>query len=301
MYMENNLFFCEFCNYSTKRNYNLKRHHNAVHNRNIPKINIEEKDMQNEENVNRNEENVNRIEENVNQIEENVKQLFYCSKCAKQYKTKKYLINHEEKCNSLNILTCTRCMFTFSSRISKSAHMKRNNCKARSIIHAVNPDVKHSLYINGNNNNNNTTTTIINNYGSERTDYITFDDMMRILLHSGNNIIPKYIEFKHFNKNFPENHNIKYERNNGCLIRKDGEWKLTNIDYLSNNLIDKNTSEIRKYYNNQKKDIEAKIKNIELIDFINKRFNYLDLSFNKDIYNSIKFEIKNIIKTTMLI
>jgi hypothetical protein len=191
-------------------------------------------------------------------------------------------------------------MKTFSTRGNKSAHIKKNNCKARSIIHAVNPDVKHNLYINGNNNNN-TTTTIINNYGSERTDYITFDDMMRILLHSGNNIIPKYIEFKHFNKNFPENHNIKYERNNGCLIRKDGEWKLTNIDYLSNNLIDKNTSEIRKYYNNQKKDIEAKIKNIELIDFINKRFNYLDLSFNKDIYNSIKFEIKNIIKTTMLI
>ena len=308
--MENNLFFCEFCNYSTKRNYNLKRHHNAVHNRNIPKIKNEENVNRNEENVNRNgenvnrnEENVNRNEENVNRNEENVKQSFYCSKCAKQYKTKKYLINHEEKCNSLNILTCTKCMFTFSSRISKSAHIKKNNCKARSIIHAVNPDVKHSLYINGNNNNNNTTTTttIINNYGSERTDYITFDDMMRILLHSGNNIIPKYIEFKHFNKNFPENHNIKYERNNGCLIRKDGEWKLTNIDYLSNNLIDKNSSEILKYYNNKKKDIEEKIKNIELIDFINKRFNYLDLSFNKDIYNSIKFEIKNIIKTTMLI
>lgn len=310
MYMENNLFFCEFCNYSTKRNYNLKRHHNAVHNRNSPKIKneenhmqIEENDMQKEENDMQKEEKDMQIEENHIHIEENLKQSFYCSKCAKQYKTKKYLINHEEKCNGLHILTCPKCMKTFSTHGNKSAHMKKNNCKARSIIHAVNPDVKHSLYINGNNNNNNTTTTttIINNYGSERTDYITFDDMMRILLHSGNNIIPKYIEFKHFNKNFPENHNIKYERNNGCLIRKDGEWKLTNIDYLSNNLIDKNSSEILKYYNNQKKDIETKIKNIELIDFINKRFNYLDLSFNKDIYNSIKFEIKNIIKTTMVI
>ena len=35
--------------------------------------------------------------------------------------------------------------------------------------------------------------------------------------------------------------------------------------------------------------------------FINRRFNYLDLSLNKDIYNIIKSEIKNIIKTKMLI
>jgi hypothetical protein len=125
--------------------------------------------------------------------------------------------------------------------------------------------------------------------------------MMRILLHSGDSIIPKYIEFKHFNKKFPENHNIKYENNNSCLIKAEGRWKLTNIDYLSNNLINKNSSEICRYYNNQKREIEEKIKNLELIEFINRRFNYLDLSLNKDIYNIIKSEIKNIIKTKMLI
>lgn len=117
-------------------------------------------------------------------------------------------------------------MFTFSWRISKSAHIKRNNCKARSIVHAVNSDIKPSISINGNNNN------IINNFESERTDYITFNDMIKILRLSGNNIIPKYIEFKHFNKDFPENHNIKYEKNNDCMIKKNGEWKITNLDNL---------------------------------------------------------------------
>jgi hypothetical protein len=39
------------------------------------------------------------------------------------------------------------------------------------------------------------------------------------ILKSGDNIIPKYIEF---NKNFPENHNIKYEKNKGCLIKTMG-------------------------------------------------------------------------------
>ena len=294
--MENVILNCEFCNYTTNRNFNLKRHHIAKHLKNEHDKNSEEKVMQFSDKV------MQLPDKVIMQSDEN--NFFNCYKCNKKYKTKKYLINHEEKCNGLSILTCPKCMFTFSSKASKSAHIKKNNCKARSIIHAVNPDVQHNLYINGNNNNNNNTTinnNIINNFGSERTDYITFDDMIKILLHSGNNIIPKYIEFKHFNKNFPENHNIKYEKNNGCLIKKNGKWNITNLDYLSNSLIDKNSSEIRKYYNNQKKDIEEKIKNIELIEFINKRFNYLDLSLNKDIYNNIKIEIKNIIKTTHLI
>jgi hypothetical protein len=140
------------------------------------------------------------------------------------------------KQKNIYILTCPKCMKTFSSSGNKTKHIKNNNCKAKSIIHTFNEDVKHSLYINGNNNNNTTINNIINNYGSERTDYITVDDMVKIFLHSGDNVVPKYIEFKHFNKNFPENHNIKYEKNNSCLIKHNGEWKITNLDNLSNKL-----------------------------------------------------------------
>jgi len=86
-------------------------------------------------------------------------------------------------------------MKTFSNTSNKSAHIKKNNCKAKSIIHAVNTETK-TINIEGNNN-------IINNFGNERTDYITFDDMIKILKLSGDNIIPRYIEFKHFNKDFP--------------------------------------------------------------------------------------------------
>jgi hypothetical protein len=79
------------------------------------------------------------------------------------------------------------------------------------------------------------------------------------ILKSGDNIIPKYIEFKHFNKNFPENHNIKYEKNKGCLIKNDDKWGLTNIDNLSDKLFNKNSYELRNYYNNQKINIEEKL------------------------------------------
>ena len=301
------IFKCEFCNYQSKRKYNLIRHHNALHTTSEPNKKEDNNVNLNRKNVNYKNIIVNPNENIVNQNESNVnsnEKKFNCCKCYKKYKTKKSLIKHEEKCNGLNVLTCPKCMFTFSSRISKSAHIKRNNCKARSIIHAVNPDIKPSISINGNNNynttNNITNNNIINNFGNERTDYITFDDMIKILRLSGNNIIPKYIEFKHFNKDFPENHNIKYEKNNDCMIKKNGEWKITNIDNLSTKLIDKNSSEINNYYSDQRNRIEEYIQNIELMEFINKRFNYLDLSLDKKLYKNIKDEIKEIIRSTKI-
>ena len=40
--------------------------------------------------------------------------------------------------------------------------------------------------------------------------------------------------------------------------------------------------------------------NIELLQYIYSKFNYLDLSINKKSFNNIKNEIKNIIKTNVL-
>ena len=278
---------CNHCEYITNRTNNLKRHHNTVHK------------LLNEKILN---------EKMLNENEKMLNDNYICKKCNKSYKTKKSFINHDEKCNGLSILTCPKCMITFSSRFCKSSHIKRNNCTAKSIIHYNKENNNNNIVINNNIVNNNivinnivNNNIIINNYGSERIDYITFEDIMNILLKGGNNIVPRYIEFKHFNDNFPENKNIKYEKNNRCLIRENGEWKYTNIEHLSNKLINKNSYELSEYYNNKKNNIEERIKDIDLIEFIYSRLNYLDLSINKNIYKDIKKEIKNIIKSTLLI
>lgn len=199
----------------------------------------------------------------------NTNQKYTCVKCNKQYKTENSYKQHIEKCKGINILTCPKCMNNFASRFSKSAHIKKNNCKAKSIINLDNE------YINGNN--------IINNYGNERTDYITFDDMIRIL-NTENNMIVKYIEFKHFNKDFPENHNIKYNIHLGYIIKKENEWSIIDIDDLADNLFKNNSLELQQYYNKQKVEIENKIKNIELID----------LCLNKDVLSKIKNKIRSL-------
>ena len=45
------------------------------------------------------------------------------------------------------------------------------------------------------------------NFGYERIDYFTFEDMINILIND--DTVLKYIEMKHFNNDFPENHNMK--------------------------------------------------------------------------------------------
>ena len=302
--MDIKYFYCAFCEYKTKRKYDLTRHQNAMHPKNVMN------DIK-QENVNLKEENVNQKEENVNtyiiepEIEENEDDEKYkCNKCQKNYKTIKYLINHQKSCNGLSVLTCPKCMFTFTSRQAKSNHIKKNNCKAKSIIHGINPDVKNEININGNNNTININNiTNINNYGSERTDHITYDEILKIIFNSCDYIIPKYIELKHYNKDFPENHNIKYDKIKGCSIKNDDKWNVADIDYISDNLFNKNSSELIKFYNNYKKDIDIIIKKKEenyvkkeLFQYIYLRFNYLDLSVNKKMFNNIKSQIKHIIK-----
>ena len=90
-------------------------------------------------------------------------------------------------------------MFHFTTQGDKSRHIKRNNCKPKSIIHAINN--------NNINNITNNNTIIINNYGNERLDYFNDEFMYKLLIND--NSIRNYIENKHFNKEFPENQNIK--------------------------------------------------------------------------------------------
>ena len=287
--MQNNIFSCEYCDFTTKRKYNLQRHQIALH---ISDMQNEKKDI------------INEKKDIINDIQP-INEYLNCTKCSKIYKTKKSLINHEKNCIGINSLTCGKCMKEFTTYGNKSRHIKTNNCKAKSIIHSSNNNITPNINFNGNNNiningnnNNIINNNYINNFGSERTDYITYDDMYNIIRLSGVNVIPRYIEMKHFNKDFPENHNIKYEKNNNCLIKKNGEWRITNIENLSKNLINKNSYEISNYYNNNKTKINNSISDIDLIEFIFKKFNYLDLCLDKKLYTNIKDEIKEIIRST---
>jgi hypothetical protein len=252
----------------------------------------------NEENVSPNEENVSPNEENVSPNERNV-----CTKCRKVYKTKKYLENHKKKCRGVDELTCSRCMTSFTTRAAKSRHIGKNKCIARSIVHARTQNIQ-NITNNIQNaetiqNINNTNNIIINNLGSERIDHIT-ENEIKLILQSGTNTIPLYIKKKHFDKNFPENNNIKYSNDNKCHVMEDNSWKEKDIVLLSTNLIQDNTEVLLMYCDNNEIQLLKDIKDTDKYEHVrNKLFIVYNKSDNQK-YNTILTKIKELIKCSAL-
>jgi hypothetical protein len=287
----NKTFSCIYCDYTSNRKYNL----------NIHELNRHSKDILNENN--------DAYVTGVTDIESdkvsiNDKKYNFCSKCHKEYLTIKSLKNHEEKCIGIDILTCIKCMKSFTSRQHKSDHIKRNNCKAKSIIHIRQPNNIQNIETLNNitnitNNDNriiNNNTFIINNYGNERLDYLSEDDMLQILT-SGKNTMPLYIEKKHFNKDFPENNNIIYDdKLKKCKIKENNKWKNINVSMASSKLINDNSLELLLYFDKNKELLNKQIKNNEIYDFIIEKLLYIKNKNDKDqysnLFNIIKFLIE---------
>jgi hypothetical protein len=320
---------CVWCNYATKRGFDLKRHQNAKHKDKFMQESINQNFSENVspkiENVSPFSENVPPNSENVSPNSENVpcdqesahesvpKKNFYCKKCYKGYNHKKYLVNHETKCKGIDNLTCPRCMVSFTTRKHKSRHIKADTCKARSIIHARTPpniqNIQNIQNMINNNNTNNTNNTqnintqnnvgtqniIINNFGTERIDHITYEDVMNMLMQ-GVNTIPKYIEKKHFDKDFPENHNIIYTKENKCQVFEQDAWKEKNLSLVSSKLVKENSGALLLFCNDNEIRLAHDIQNEEIFDFIKyklMKIYHKDDDKYKEIYNMVKDIIMN--------
>jgi hypothetical protein len=254
---------CEVCKYATNRKYDLKRHQNAVHHTTPTRANFR---IFKEENVAPNEENVAPNGENVAPNGENVALSNICKKCNKIYKNKKYLVSHEAKCKGIDELTCPRCMVSFTTRQHKYRHITNNKCKPRSIIHARIPNAENITNIDNQNienqnnintlNNTQNNNIIINNYGSERMDYLDFDKMLDIFKTAYNipSILTKHI---HFNKDFPENNNITCSNDdkNLSLVKMNDEYIFKNLNSLVYELIKDKTRLMHKFATGNKENI----------------------------------------------
>jgi hypothetical protein len=190
---------------------------------------------------------------------------------------------------------------SFTTRQAKSRHILANKCEARSIMYARIPNqnnLQNNITNNIDNSVNKTINNIqINNYGSERLDHITYDDIKK-LLESGMNTIPLYIEKKHFNKNFPENNNIKYTEDNKCKVLEDNLWKEKDIGLLSTNLIKENSEVLLLYCDENDIKLSEDINDTDKYEHIK---NKLIIIYNKSDntkYIHVLSKIKELIKNT---
>jgi len=303
------MFQCKICNYFSNRKYNLRRHYDNKHTKQVQN----NENTQNQQNVSPNEQNVSPKIQNVSPNEQNVSpseqnvspsEQNVCSKCNKVYKTKKHLLNHQIKCKGVDELTCSRCMTSFTTRAAKSRHIKTDKCKARSIVHARRPYIQ-NITNNTNNTINNIQNTnitnhnqiIINNIGSERVDHITHNDILKILT-SGENTIPLYIQKKHFDEEFPENNNIQYTIENKCKIFENDAWKEKDIGSLSSELIQDNTEVLLLYCDDNQLKILEDIKHEEKYKFIKDKLLIIYSKSDNSKYLKILKKIKDLIKNS---
>ena len=272
------IFNCSFCNYFSDRKYNYLRHLANKHSVIVTQCNLLTQ-------------------------EQKVSPDLLCMKCNKLYKTKKHLQNHENKCKGVDDLTCCKCMISFTTKQAKHKHIKANNCKARSIIHAREPNphniinTQNNIQNNIQNQNNINNNIIINNFGRERIDHITDDDIIKMLM-AGINTLPMYIEKKHFDKNFPENNNIVYTKENKCKVLENNAWKERDIGLLSSKLIKDNSQVLLLYCDKNEVKLEENISDRELYDRIKNKLVIIYNKSDNEKYNHIISTIKELVKNS---
>lgn len=135
---------------------------------------------------------------------------------------------------------------------------------------------------NTTNNNNSTNMTVINinNFGEENTKYITKDYILA-LLEKPFQAIPELIKYTHFNKDHPENHNIKITNKKEPFVKvlKNNKWELMDKKDTICDLIDKKHSQLNVI--DIKNNVEPHIySRIEL-------FNQKYINDDKDIVNKL--------------
>jgi len=325
-------FKCEQCFYETNRKFDLKRHcnnkHNGYKNENLEILSSGEKVHSNEKNVPPNEKNVPPNEKNVppnrknvpfnqkNEIISNKNNVnnYICKKCDKIYKNYKSYLLHENNCKGIDELTCPKCMISFSSRQHKSRHILKNNCKSRSIIYSRTYRAKNNLdnldnldnlttnniTTNGNIkyqyncrdvNSHNINNFYINNYKNERLDYVDYEKLLDIFTKTYD--IPRLLTKEiHFNKDFPENNNIQYEKNNeNAIIKINNEFILKDLNLLAEELVNEKTTQMQKFAEENKDDICLKIEHKKYYEMIELLLNFILLKEPEQHY---KIQIKNI-------
>jgi transcription elongation factor Elf1 len=178
------------------------------------------------------------------------RQTFSCPKCDYRVLSQKGMTQHLKVCNGHNPLMCSNCKATFTTRVAKNKHIKNVKCVyvetavQQTTLATVNDAPSSSTIINNANNintSNNTNINITNNIqnnitinalGSEDISYLTdkgdFNKFMARCFRLGPEGLCNFLLRKHFDKEHPENHNLrKMNKKDDFIEYHDGnDWQI---------------------------------------------------------------------------
>ena len=270
---------CSQCDFSSIWASNTRRHFIRKHGKNIEK-NEENAEKDNplagkdnflagKDNPLAGKDNPKTEKDNPNVLDKN-----QCEKCEKIFTRHNNLMNHIEKCKGkINKLECMYCNEIFTLAPAKYRHQKTCKLKTKNdfpfsdlIIQNINNDntqiINNTNIINDNkqitnndnkqitNNDNrqiinNNITLQIRNFGDENKDYITNAFLLQCYKNGYYGLV-EMIENVYFNKEHPENHNVRIGslKNKYLEIHKDDEWVPQGVNETLNRMINTAATDI---------------------------------------------------------
>jgi len=203
-----------------------------------------------------------------------------CKGCNKLFSHKDARVKHEKKCviykSSLN-------------NVDEIAKLNQKIDKMESTLINLLTNAPEPTHITNNNTQN-----IQNNihvtlsYGEENMNHISIKDIISFL-ERGENGIEALVQYKHFNRDVPENHNvmIKNLNNKFALIYKNGKWEVVNKSYILEDLYTSNVTYLKGKFEEIKNNLPKKI--------LTKFQKFLEMSRNVDIIEPILDNIRCIL------
>ena len=176
--------------------------------------------------------------------------IYQCDFCSKNYSKSCHLRRHEKICKKKHESNFEiKIIQEQQKQILELKETVKNlitSSDDKNIINNNTTNNSNNNRTNCNNTNNITNNTInINNYGSENKDYITKEYLIK-LLKAPFQAIPKLIEYTHFNKDHPENQNIKLPNKKQPYVKvlKGDKWVYTDRKSTILDLIDEKHCEL---------------------------------------------------------
>lgn len=211
--------------------------------------------------VEKSEQKIYSLKETKNEIDSDFKQQFSCSFCNKKFDYKQSKCRHEKICQNDKLLDSIE-----DDKIDEAISDKE---KIKLLIEKLNEEKKrvkdkekllshyeeiiNKTVINTTNNtttNNNTTINFqMNAFGSENLSYIS-KSFLTQLLKIPYSSIPKLLEYIHFNKNYPENQNVKIiNRKEKWAQKHNGtDWEFVPKTSLINEMISNGVNILEVHY-----------------------------------------------------
>lgn len=195
----------------------------------------------------------------------------YKCECGRAFSSMSSRSNHKRICNVVSdnrdgdrkeVLKLRQEMETLKGLIAHQANATHNN--------TVNNTVNNTIHNNTVNNY-----IVLKDFGNEREDHLPKDLLTHCFMMQN---IPLLIENIFFDKDCPENHNVRLAslKNKLMQIYSDRRWITKPSEQILDQLVDKGTTILKRHYRNNTEDVEAEMTEEEVqevLDWLNRILN----------------------------